>query len=65
MGEAKPFNVMMGDLKDIKVYSAQSLNDGLMHIQQCGTPTGKANVYEIDRNELDKAKKLGFKEWLF
>ena len=54
---------MQNDLKDIKVYSAENKNDGLMHIQLCGTPTGNANVYEIDRKDLDAALKLGFKEW--
>jgi hypothetical protein len=65
MGEAVSAEKMKAELKNIKVYSAQNKSDGLMHIQQCGTPTGKANVYEISKNDLAEAKRLGFKEWLF
>lgn len=54
---------MQNDLKDIKVYSSENKNDGMMRIQLCGSPTGNANVYEIDRKDLEAALKLGFKEW--
>ena len=64
MGKAIAFEVMQKDLKNIKVYSAANKPDGLMHIQQCGTPTGTANVYEIDKKDLEAAKKLGFKLWV-
>lgn len=63
MGKAIAFEVMQKELKNIKVYSASNKPDGLMHIQQCGTPTGTANVYEIDKKDLEAAKKLGFKLW--
>jgi hypothetical protein len=36
-----------------------------MRIQLCGTPTGSANIYQILKADLDKAKKFGFKEWTF
>lgn len=63
MGKAIPVETMQKEFKEIKVYSAARLPDGLMHIQQCGTPTGQANVYEIDKKDLEAAKKLGFKLW--
>lgn len=65
MGEAISAEQMKKDLGAIKVYSAQNLSDGLMRIQVCGSPTGKANVYEISRSDLEAAIKLGFKEWTY
>jgi hypothetical protein len=65
MGSAAPLEQMQKELGGMKVYSAENKMDGLMHIQACGTPTGQANVYEIDRKDLAQAKKLGFKEWVF
>ena len=65
MGKAIPLEEMQKELKDIKVYSAKNKHDGLMHIMVCGSPTGKANVYEIDRVHLQNALKKGFKEWTF
>ena len=62
-GKAIDLAKMATELKGITIYSQTSKNDGLMHIQQCGTPTGKANVYEIDRKDLALAQKAGFKEW--
>lgn len=65
MGKAVPLAEMQKELKSIKVYSSANKPDGLMHIQQCGTPTGTANVYEIEKKDLESAKKLGFKLWTF
>jgi hypothetical protein len=65
MGNAVAVEQMQKDLTGLHVYSAEKKMDGLMHIQACGTPTGQANVYEIDRKDLLQAKKFGFKEWLF
>ena len=65
MGKAKNVNEMQGELKSIKVLSAEKKADGLMRIQVCGSPTGQANVYEINRTDLAAAKKLGFKEWVY
>ena len=64
-GQGKKISIsdMQKDLKDIKVYSSENKNDGMMRIQLCGSPTGNANVYEIDRKDLEAALKLGFKEW--
>ncbi|MGZ3806342.1 MAG: hypothetical protein ACXVB4_19170 [Pseudobdellovibrionaceae bacterium] len=64
-GKATPIAEMQKELKDIKVYSSMNKNDGMMRIQLCGSPTGNANVYEIDRSQLEAAIKLGFKEWTF
>lgn len=63
-GKKIDLNVMQKDLKDIKVYNSFSDNDGMMRVQLCGSLTGNANVYEIDRENLKKALSLGFKEWL-
>ena len=65
MGKTIDPEQMKQELKLIPVYKFESKQDGLMHIQACGTPTGKANVYEIDKIKLSDAKKLGFKEWLW
>lgn len=64
-GKAIPVAEMQKQLKGITVFSAVNKMDGLMHIQACGTPTGQSNVYEIDRADLEKAKKIGFREWTF
>lgn len=64
-GQGKAIAVadMQKDLKGLKVYSAVNRNDGMMRIQVCGSPTGQVNVYEINRVDLEKALKQGFKEW--
>lgn len=65
MGKSIPLADMQKDLKDIAVKSSYNKNDGMMRIQVCGSPTGNCNVYEIDRENLEKAIKMGFKEWTF
>jgi hypothetical protein len=65
MGKAIAIADMQKELQGINVYSTESKSDGLMRTQVCGSPTGKANVYEIDRSQLTEAKKRGFKEWTF
>lgn len=64
-GKAVPVETMQKELKNIQVFNAENKADSLMRIQQCGTATGKANVFEIDRKDLDAAKKLGFQLWTF
>lgn len=64
-GEGTPVEVMQRELKDIQVYRSEKTSDGQMRIQRCGSLTGQANVYEIDRKDLDQAKKLGFQLWTF
>ena len=63
MGKAIPLDEMKKELAGITVFSAENKADGLMHMQLCGSATGRCNVYEIDRSDLEKAKKMGFKEW--
>ncbi len=63
-GKKITLSEMQNELKDIKVYSSFSENDGMMRIQLCGAPTGNGNIFEIDRSNLKKALSLGFKEWL-
>lgn len=63
-GKLIPVAEMQKELKDIEVFAAENKNDGMMRIQLCGSPTGNSNVYEISRQDLEKALSLGFKEWL-
>lgn len=65
MGKSIPLEEMKADLKNLKIISAAHKNDGLMRIQLCGSPTGNANVYEISKDDLEKALALGFREWTF
>ena len=62
-GKAISVDEMAKQLGGIQIYSSVNKSDGLMHIQQCGTPTGKANVYEINVTDLEVAQKAGFKQW--
>lgn len=64
--EAKPVELdkMRLELKDIAVYKSFKDHDGLMRAQLCGTPTGRINIYEIDRTSLSQAQGLGFKQWI-
>lgn len=62
-GKAVPVEEMQVELKGLAVHSAENRPDGLMHMQLCGSPTGRCNVYEIDRKDLDVALKKGFREW--
>jgi hypothetical protein len=64
-GRKIPLKEMAGQLDGIKVYSMQNKNDGLMHIQVCGSATGFANVYEIAESDKLAAQKAGFKVWEF
>lgn len=65
MGKKISLDEMQKELKGIQVFSKSNQNDGLMRIQVCGSPTGNSNVYEINQEDLDKALKLGFKQWTF
>jgi hypothetical protein len=46
----------------VKVLSSRKGNDGKMHAMACGMPTGSLNEYQISREDLPKALKLGFQE---
>lgn len=63
-GEATTLAEMAKQLKDIKILKSYKTNDGVMRIQVCGAPTGNCNVYEIEQKNLEKALKLGFKQWV-
>ncbi len=63
-GKKITIDSMAKELAGIKIYSSESLHDGLMRIQMCGKPTGQNNVFEIDSTDLQKALSLGFKKWI-
>jgi hypothetical protein len=63
MGKKISLDEMQKELKGIEVFSKTNQNDGLMRIQVCGAPTGDSNVFEIKQEDLEKALKLGFKQW--
>jgi hypothetical protein len=65
MGKKIAVDVMQNELGKIPVFSSVNRNDGMMHMQQCGTPTGFVNVFEIPKKDLEAAKKAGFKLWTF
>lgn len=50
------------DLKKSKVRVLESRkgNDGKMHTQVCGAPTGATNAYLIPKSDLAQAMTLGF-----
>jgi hypothetical protein len=62
-GQKISLDEMAKELSGIKIYSKLNKSDGKMRIQLCGSPTGNCNLYEIDRENLDQALKIGFKEW--
>ncbi|MGE4130055.1 MAG: hypothetical protein AB7F86_00370 [Bdellovibrionales bacterium] len=64
-GKAIALDVMAKELAGIPIYSSNKKQDGLMHIQVCGSNTGMANVYEISAKDLKKAESKGFKKWGF
>src|SRR5262249_14224819 len=65
MGKAVSLETMGRELQGIPVVSSAKKNDGLMHIQVCGSITGKANVFEIPAKFLKGAEAKGFKRWTF
>ena len=65
MGAKIDLAEMAKELKNIEIFQSEVKADNLMHIQQCGSPTGKGNVYTIKASDLSTAKSFGFREWLF
>lgn len=65
MGRAIPLDEMAKELIGLTIYRSEKRMDGLLRIMQCGTPTGRCNVYEIDRAALRQATEFGFMEWTF
>lgn len=64
-GKATSVADMAKELKGLQIFSSASKPDNLMRTMVCGSPTGQANVYEIEKTKLAEAKKRGFKEWTF
>lgn len=64
-GKGESVESMAKELKGLRIFSSEKKSDGLMHIQVCGSITGKANVYEIESKNLKAAQRLGFKKWNF
>jgi hypothetical protein len=48
----------------VNVFSQKKQNDGKMHIQVCGSPTGMLNTFEISIGDLEKVKVRGFQVFL-
>lgn len=45
----------------VEVFGSKKSGDGQMHIQMCGASTGSENSYQIRKEDIAKAQKLGFK----
>lgn len=65
MGKPLTPKQMRGQLSGIEVFKTLSKNDGLLHITVCGSPTGQANLYWIDKKDLKGAEERGFSVWNF
>lgn len=46
--------------KGVKVYESKKRNDGAMHAAACGITTGNETSFLIEKQDLSKAKSLGF-----
>lgn len=47
----------------IKVLRLEHTSDGVMHIQVCGSSTGRIYVFDIQAMDLEKALGLGFRNF--
>jgi hypothetical protein len=65
MGKPIGLETMAKELQGIPIVSSLKKADRLMHIQVCGSISGKANVYEIPTIYLKQAESKGFKKWNF
>lgn len=65
MGDEISLATMKRELQGIEVYREEKRSDGQMRIQMCGSPTGRANLYEIAETDVEKAKEKGFEPWPF
>ena len=65
MGKLIPLTEMAKELGEIKIFGSTNKSDGLMRTQVCGSIAGTANVYIINKSDLEKAKKLNFMQWTF
>lgn len=48
----------------IQIFDKQKKNDNKTRIMLCGTPTGRMNAFLILESDLEKAKSLGFVQWV-
>lgn len=62
MEKAQSLEMGAAELKkaNIRIFGSRKSNDGQMHIQMCGAPTGSENAYLIQKGDLPKAISLGF-----
>ncbi len=63
-GQATPIEKMKDILtkNKVTVLEAHTQNDGMMHAQLCGSPSGEIHVFSISKSQVKKAKALGFKQ---
>jgi hypothetical protein len=63
LGQEIPLDEMANELKGsgIEVLKMRKANDGLGHIGVCGASTGSINAFEIRRDLLPAAQKLGYR----
>jgi hypothetical protein len=64
-GKAISLAEMQKELQGIEVFGSENKSDGLMRIQVCGSPTGRANVYEINKKDLQTVLDKGFRVWTY
>jgi hypothetical protein len=59
--------VMLKDFKamSVTVFESKKQYDGLMRIQACGAFTGLANVFLIQKDDLNKVISRGYQTWDF
>jgi len=65
MGHVISLEEMRKELDGIRIYDEEKKSDGLMRAAVCGSPTGQANVYKIEKKDMEKAEENGFKLWTF
>lgn len=65
MGTEITLDQAQKEIGNIKVISKSKRRDGLMRTQVCGSAAGQANVFEIPKDKVKDAEKLGFKTWNF
>ena len=59
-GEALEIAAQALEKRKIPVLATRKAEDGKMHAQSCGIPTGRQNAIKIRKSDLKKAKSLGF-----
>lgn len=46
----------------VPVLESKKMDDGMMHSQVCGAPTGRKNAYKISKKDLKNAEAMGFQK---